>query len=390
MISRAHSRHHIVYTIALIGFIYTLHSVLPMYSNSSFLNVFADENTVGYIYMFGAAISVLGFLVAPGLIRRYGNYATVMGLIVIQMALFYGLVASDSPIAIAILFSVQTAVIAMIGLNVDIFLEHYTSETQVGAVRGLFNATLNTAWLVAPLLGTLLINGTNNYRNTYVAALAMLFPLLYLIYKNFPRYRDDSYSHPSLFELLRHIGHNRNWVKLFSANAVLQTFYAWMVVYCSIYLNKNMGFSWESIGIILTIMLLPFALFQYPLGKLTDHGQGEKKMMALGFAIMGAATITLSLITMPNIFIWALVLFISRIGAAMAEIMIETYFFKTVSKNDTAVLSVFRVTRPASYFLAPIITMVGLLFTSSQYLFAIVGVITLVAIYPVLSIRDAR
>ena len=73
MIPRAHSRHHIVYTIALIGFIYTLHSVLPMYSNSSFLNVFADENTVGYIYMFGAAISVLGFLVAPGLIRRYGG-----------------------------------------------------------------------------------------------------------------------------------------------------------------------------------------------------------------------------------------------------------------------------------------------------------------------------
>jgi MFS family permease len=390
MIPRAHSRHHIIYTIAIIGFIYTLHGVLPMYSNSSFLSVFADEYTVGYIYMFGAAISVLGFLLAPGLIRRFGNYATVMCLIVVQIGLFYGLVASDSPIAIAILFSVQTAVIAMIGLCVDIFLEHYTTEQQIGTVRGLFNATLNSAWLVAPLLGTMLISGSNNYRNTYVAALAMLFPLLYLIYKNFPRFHDDNYTHPSLYELARHIGHNRNWVKLFTANAILQTFYAWMVVYCAIYLNTTMGFGWQSIGIILTVMLLPFALIQYPLGKLSDHGEGEKKMMAIGFAIMGAATITLSLINIPSIFLWALVLFISRIGAAMAEIMIETYFFKTVSVRDTAVLGVFRVTRPAAYFLAPIITMVGLLFTTSQYLFAIVGVITLLAIYPVLSIRDTR
>src|ERR1035437_1707309 len=104
-------RSHIIYTIAVIGFIYTLHLVIPMYSNSSFLNIFADENTLSYIYMAGAALSILGYLIAPGIIRYFGNYKTTVGLIIIQICLFYGMVASTSALTLTIIFIIQTAVI---------------------------------------------------------------------------------------------------------------------------------------------------------------------------------------------------------------------------------------------------------------------------------------
>jgi MFS family permease len=381
---------HMVYTIAVIGFIYTLHLVIPMYSNSSFLSLFADEQTVGFIYMIGAAVSILGFLLAPSVIRRLGNYTTTLWLVVIQIILFYGLLASNDPYIIAGIFVLQTAVISLIGLTLDIFLEVYTDGQSVGAVRGLYTATLNASWVIAPLIGSMLINGTNNYRNTYVAALAMLLPLLYLIYRNFPRFKDPNYMHLSPWQLAKHVSSNKNWVKLFFANLILQVFYAWMVVYSPIYLNKVIGFSWENIGIILVIMLIPFPLIQYPLGKLADKRYGEKEIMAIGFTIMGLSTIALAFITSNSILIWSAVLFMTRIGAAAAEVMMETYFFKTVSPRDSAALGIFRITRPLSYLFAPLVTVVGLLFTTNEYLFAVIGAICLIALWPTLMIKDTN
>ena len=387
-------RTHTVYTIAVIGFIFILHAVIPMYSNSSFLALFADERTIGFIYMAGAAFAILGFLVAPDIIRRVGNYKTAMFLVLLQIIIFYGLISATSPELLAILFILQSGIVSLIGLTLDIFLEVYTSTASVGSVRGLYTATLNASWVVAPLIGTMLIRAlptnpvTYDYSGTYVAALAMLFPLLYLIYRNFSRFKDPNYVHLSPWQLIKHISSNKNWVKLFFANVVLQTFYSWMVVYSQPYLYHRIGFNWQEIGIILVIMLIPFPIIQYPLGRLADKKYGEKEIMAIGFAIMGISTIFLSLVTIKDLAVWAILFLITRIGAATAEIMIETYFFKTVSPRDSAVLGSFRITRPVSYFLAPIIMIIGLIFIQDRYMFIVIGLISLAALYPALTIRD--
>ena len=391
---RPRSKIHMVYTIAVIGFIYTLHLVIPMYSNSSFLGLFADERTISYIYMMGAAVTVLAFLISPWIIRKVGNYRVAMWAVVIQILLFWGLVTQTSPAILTTLFVLQTAVISVISLCLDIFLEVYTEGANVGTVRGMYSATLNASWVIAPLIGSMIINGNNNYHNTYVAALAMLFPLLYLIYRNFPRFKDPNYIHLSPWQLVKHVSHNSNWVKLFLANTILQVFYAWMTVYCPIYLNKVMGFGWEAIGIILVIMLIPFPLIQYPLGILADKKYGEKKIMLMGFALMGLSTLVLGFVKLPNVALWALILFITRIGAAAAEIMIETYFFKTVSPRDTAALGLFRVTRPISYFIAPLIAITVLTITHTSdihpYNFILIGLISLCALLPITGIKDTN
>ena len=390
MNARPIPRSHAIYTIAIIGFIYTLHLVIPMYSNSSFLSLFTDERTVGYIYMAGAATTILGFLLAPPLIRRFGNYTVVLWLIIAQFALFYLLITSSSSFIISFAFILQSAVISLIGLTLDIFLEVYTDSNNVGSVRGLYTATLNASWVIAPFIGSMLVNGTDNYRNTYMAGIAMLIPLFYLIYRNFPRFKDPGYTHLSPHQLIRHVARNHNWIKLFSANIILQTFYAWMTVYTPIYLHSTLHFNWDQIGIILVIMLLPFPLIQYPLGVAADKKYGEKEIMISGFIIMGLATIALSYISAPSIFMWALVLAATRVGAAAAEIMIETYFFKTVSTKDAAALGIFRITRPLSYFTGPLVGIVGMMFISTQWMFAVIGIMVLLALIPIATIRDTN
>ena len=340
--------------------------------------------------MAGAAFSILGFLLIPSIIRRLGNYSVTLWLILIQLLLFWGLINATTPFWVTTFFVLQTAIISLIGLNLDIFLEVYTDATNVGSVRGLYNTSLNASWVIAPLIGSMLINGTNNYHNTYVAGLFMLIPLFYLVYRNFPRFKDPNYQHYSPWQLVKHIAKNKNWDKLFAANLVLQTFYGWMVVYSPIYLHKVIGFNWDDIGIILVIMLISFVLIQYPLGKLADKKYGEKEMMIGGFVLMGIATMCLSLIHVNNIAIWAIALFITRIGAATAEIMIETYFFKTVSSRDAAALGIFRTTRQLSYFTGPLIGIIGLMFIDQSHMFIVLGAICLLALIPIATIKDTK
>lgn len=382
---------HVIYTIAVIGFIYTLHLVFPMYSASSFLGLYTSEKMIGLIYMLGAAVTILGFLFTPALIRKVGNYSVSLWFILIQICLTYGLSVTTNATLIAIFFVIQMALVALIAFCIDIFLEVYSNTSSVGAIRGIYLTTINSAWLIGPLIGTMIIGVANDYQGVYVAALFMLFPLFYLIYNNFPNFKDPHYRHPSLFQTLSHVIKNKNHSSLFIINIILQIFYAWMVVYSPIYLHTIVGLTWAEIGIILTIMLIPFVVFQWPLGKLADKKYGEKEIMIIGLALLGLSTIALAAIISKSVFVWALALFITRIGAASVEIMIETYFFKTVDAKDPNMLGFFRITRSVSFFLAPLITGLVLMFTTDQsYIFVALGIVCLIAIIPAWKLRDTR
>jgi MFS family permease len=163
-----------------------------------------------------------------------------------------------------------------------------------------------------------------------------------------------------------------------------------MVVYSPIYLNKYIGFNWSEIGIIIFATLLPFVLFEYPIGKLSDSKYGEKDIMLIGILIMGLSTMLLSITTAKILIVWCILFFVTRVGASMIEIMIETYLFKVIKAQDTEILSSFRVARPASLFFSSGIMIIGLNFLDFRFMFTIIGLLVLTAIIPVLSLKDIK
>ena len=106
-----------------------------------------------------------------------------------------------------------------------------------------------------------------------------------------------------------------------------------------IYLNQYVGFTWDKIGIIFTIVLLPYMLFEFPLGKLADRWLGEKEFLIIGFVIMAGATGALTFITSTSIVVWTIALFMTRVGGSFTEIMSETYFFKQIDDGDVNIIS---------------------------------------------------
>ena len=247
----------------------------------------------------------------------------------------------------------------------------------------------NSAWILGPLLGGMLIDGSN-YKGIYIAGFALLFPLLYLVQRNFNSFKDSHYVQVSARQTISRVLKDRDISRIFIINIILQTFYAWMVVYTPMYLHDVIKFDWSEISVIFTIMLIPFVLVELPLGKLADKKWGEKEILAIGFTIMGISTGALIFFDFKSLIVWAIMLFITRIGAATAEIMIETYFFKKIDGRDPEILSIFRITRPFSYFIAPVITTIGLAYTDQSNLFIILGTICLLTLYPILTLKDTN
>jgi MFS family permease len=163
-----------------------------------------------------------------------------------------------------------------------------------------------------------------------------------------------------------------------------------MVIYTPIYLSEHLGFDWKQIGLIFTIMLIPFVLLDFPLGRLSDK-IGEKKFLIFGFVTSILFTFIIPLIKETEVLIWASILFGTRVGAATIEIMSESYFFKKVGERNADEIAFFRNTYPLSFVIAPLIAIPVLLFVPSfKYIFFVLVSILLLGLLISLRLKDIK
>jgi MFS family permease len=377
-----------LYAICLLGFIFAMHMALPVYVNSTFLSNFASESTIGLIYTLSSILTIIGLIYFSPILRKFGNYKATLAFITIQVLALTGLALSNSLALVAPLFILSIALGNLIVINIDVFIEHDTNSKTVGSVRGLFLTITNTAWILSPMLAGVLLDGTNEYWKIYGTAVLLLLPALLILQSNFKDFKDPIYNEVPARATLHKIWLDPNLYRIFMANIILNLFYAWMIIYTPIYLHKHLGFDWEVTGFIFTIMLIPFVLLDMPLGRLADRKYGEKEMMSIGFVIMAISTGIMSTVDGGGAWLWALILFTTRIGASIIEIMIETYFFKKVGEKDANMLSMFRSTRSIAYIIAPAVFSLSLWFVDYRYTFIILGIICLYGLRYSLTIED--
>ncbi|MFC1802146.1 MFS transporter [Patescibacteria group bacterium] len=382
-------KNNILKVIYFTGFLIALQSALPAYINSTFLNLFIPEKFVGLLYTLGSILTIVILIYASELLTKFGNYKSTITTILIYLISFIFLVFSNSPQIIAIAFIVNFTMMMIIGFNIDIFLENFSDDSKTGKIRGFYLTSINIAWVISPMIaGYLLTNG--DYWKIYSISAILTLPILILIIPNFKKFADPDYKKIPILNTLKEVWENKNIYNVVCASLLLRFFYSWMVIYTPIYLHNTMGFEWSIIGTIFTIMLLPFILLEIPLGTLADKFLGEKEMLTLGFIIISISTLSLSFLETKNFLIWAVILFCTRVGASMIEIMTESYFFKNIDAKDTDILSFFRMTRPLAYAIAPLIASAFLIFLDFKYIFLILGIITLYGLRYSLTIKDTK
>lgn len=291
--------------------------------------------------------------------------------------------------ALGIFFVIYLITNSLIMFCLDELMAKYDNNKSVGKTHGIYLTVVNTAWLCSPFIVSYLI-ADGDYRGVYWIALICSFILIILFKRSFDKYKDPEYHELKWLDTFKLLHSHKNLRKIYRINLLLQFFFAVMVIYSPIYLRQYIGFEWKEIGIIFTCMLVPFVIFEIPLGKLADR-IGEKFILGLGFLIMSISTIIISFIHEPNLILWIVILFSTRVGASAIQIMSDTYFFKhSVSAKDPGVIGIYRNTSPLAYIIAPMFVTVFLIFLPYQYLFLTLGILMLSGIIYSATINDPK
>ncbi|PIR45603.1 MAG: hypothetical protein COV09_00530 [Candidatus Vogelbacteria bacterium CG10_big_fil_rev_8_21_14_0_10_50_13] len=373
----------------------TVHVAFAAYISSTYLATFVGEERVGLIYSFGSALTIIAFFLVLPIFRRFGNLRPARILAFTGFLSTILLAFASSAAEAAIFFIIYYLVSLVLRLNLDIYLESFSENKETGGIRGVFLTFANIAWLISPALAGVVL-GADRYYLIYLISAVAILPLIYfLAFRLKEREVKDGVKLATFAETIRKMfnppsDRYRYLRRILTVDLILNFFYAMMVIYTPIYLHNHIGLPWTDIGVIFTIMLLPFLLLEYPLGRLADKYWGEKELLVAGLVVAGGATASIAFITVPTIWIWALVLFATRVGAASIEIMKETYLFKKIDDRGDTIVSLTRSTIPLSYIIAPATASLFLLYFPYQYIFLALAGVVLLGLIPALRIKDTK
>ncbi len=374
------------------NFFFSIFSALVTFILLPYLSLFMPAAYTGFVVAGSAVVAVILFPFLPRIVERYGVQYIALVLAFVEMVVLFALAAMPSAVAGILLISITIIMQPFFAYGLDLLLEATVVDSNTtGEVRALFRTAWSLAALAAPLLLGALLANSDSYGRIFIAAAAMLVPIIVLFaLRRLPR---GPAPHPShMRDTLVCILHNRDLAAVTFANLLLYLFYIWMPLYTPIYLHNVLGISWSDLGWMFSIMLVPYVLIEYPAGWVADRFLGDKELMFAGFLIAGGAAAALSLLTPSTSLVVILIILVaSRVGAALIEAMVEAHFFRRVSKRDINSVSVFRGVWPLSYIIGPIIGSLILVFGSYQLFFVLTGGFVVVAgIITTLLIKDFK
>ncbi|HOY10975.1 MAG TPA: MFS transporter [Candidatus Paceibacterota bacterium] len=378
----------------LCGLTMTFSFAFPGYVNSTFLENFVGEKWVGFIFAIGALLSVILMSQISKLIKAYGNIKVLVSSAALAIFVLILLALAKSVTVIISTFIIYYCLGFFIRYTLDVYLENISDDKNTGLIRGFYLTFLNTAWLISPFLASrLVVNG--DFWKIYVVAAMSLLPLIAIASVFLYEQKDLKYDGQSIFPQLRRLWRGENQTdrcirRILAVDFLLCLFYAVMVIYMPLYLHEHLGLPWNELGLVFTIMLVPFVILELPLGRIADRWMGEKEILMGGLVITGLSTSVLAFIPSASWLVWAGLLFITRVGAAGIEVMKEAYLFKKIDGSDTSLISLSRIIVPFSYLIGPLFVSLILLFFDFNYVFFFLGLLVLSGLFFTAKLKDTK
>ena len=369
------------------------HSFVVAYINSSYLEQFIDAAGVGTMYTLGSALTVLIFLFISRVLKSVGNRRLTVGLLLVNLLAVTGMAFAESLRTAVPLFLLHIITIPLLVFNIDVFMERIIggNEGVTGSRRGLLLTLMSFIGALAPFISTQVVNSSDNeFGNAYLLSAATLIPVLAIFIFFFKNFTDSPYDEIHFFRALGRFWEQRSIRSVLLAHFVLQMFFMFMVVYTPLYLTGEIGLTWAQFGIVMFFAQLAYVFLEYPAGVVADRYIGEREMMGFGFLVIALAVASFSFVTSATVWLWALIMFASRVGASLVEVTTESYFFKYTKSSDAQVISFFRITRPLAYVVGAMIASLALLYLPFNLLFVVIALLMVPALFLTLNIVDSK
>jgi MFS family permease len=374
----------------LLGLLLAVSNALPIYIQSNFLGQFASIKTVSLFFVAANFFTVICILFFPNLIKKLTNYFLTKIILALYFTSLLGLTLATGISLALISIILFTIASNLIWINIDIFIESLSSNNLTGKIRTTYFTFTNAGYILSPILAAYLI-GKGSYSLAFLISAFLVIPFFLIFIRQGKKLKEKiKYQQRPLMQSIKKMVKNKNLRSIFSIAFLLQLFYSSVVIYIPLYLFQNLGMSWKVLGPIFSIMLIPFILIEIPAGIIADKYWGEKELMFTGFIILIISLFFFYYIKVPTAWIWLIVLFSSRVGAALVESMKETYFFKIVDVEDVDYINIFRTSTPLGYIFGAGLALIILMFFPLNYLFLFSAIIMLSGLGFTLAIKDTK
>ncbi len=375
----------------MMTFLFALHYAIPLYATSSYLHTYFNSSIVSAIYMIGSMLALIASINIAKSVKKFHTYKFTFSIALLEIVIITIFGHTQNIYLLPIFFIVHFVLQVLLNVSLNIFIENFTIHAKVGSIRGLFLAIFNLAILISPFIGGAILK-YSSFSTLYTVSACILIPYLFFLHKYLKHTKEPAYHQINLIEASRKVLNNKNLRAAFIGELVVQSFYATMVIYSPLYLTA-LGVSLTSyMMVILPIALIPLVILPYELGHLADKKFGEKEMLIIGLLILTVTTFLFVIITSTNLFIWAFVLLLSRIGASFVETMSFTYYFKKVGAEDPSLTALFINTQGLGVLIVGTIGVIVAPFLSErpQLMFVILGCAIVWSISYVLPMKDTR
>jgi MFS family permease len=374
--------------ISFISFLVGFSQAIIIYIMSSYFKLIAGTENVGLFYLISYSIIFLILINLHKVVRSLGKSRVFCFAILIKI-ISAALLIYFTPSPVCMIFAALYLISAGVEWTaLDVILESYSTDKMSGRIRGFHLTILNLGFLFGPLLSVKILEKFNFYGIFF--ALFLINVIVLIISLLGLSHVKHQFKHElSAWGVIKKMVRRKEIARIYYISFVLELFYALMIIYVPIYL-LDLKFSWNDIGWIFTVMLVPFVLLQYPAGYLADKKWGEKKFLIISLIIMFFSTLAVFFTASKRVAIWAVILFATRIGAALIEILRDSYFYKEIDASDVDLIHFFRTAMPMGYIVATALSSVVLIFLPTKYSFIIIAVIVLSALYPAFRLKDIK
>jgi MFS family permease len=341
--------------------------------------------------MIGSILALFASVNIARSVKKFHTYGFTYAVAIAEIIVITAFGLTKIPYLLPIFFIVHFVLQVLLNISLNIFIENFTIHSKVGSVRGLFLAIFNLAVLIAPFIGGTILKHYS-FGALYAVAASMLIPYLFFLHKYLHHIREPAYHQIDLLSAARQALKNKNLRAALVGELAVNVFYATMIIYSPLYLT-SIGIPLTSyMTIILPIALIPLVLLPYELGYLADKKFGEKEMLIIGMLILSVTSLLFAVINTTTLWVWALLLIISRIGASLVETMSFSYYFKKIGPEDPSLTALFINLQGIGMLIVGTVGVIVTPFLSDRpgLMFIILGCAIVWSISHVLPMKDTR
>jgi len=355
--------------------------ILPIFPNfiESIIN---SETFVGYFYSSMSVSMAIAGLTTSFFYKKFSRMGILYFAFVLGALLTMSFVFVNGTYTLFVLEFFRVFVLMYVLMTLALLVRDFAKANDLGKTEGFYFLFSNIGWFFGPIIGGVIARYAGNEPVFVMSGISLIVGLFYMARQHIvvenPSLESPAFEEKKVkaFDKFKKFIENKNRIVSYFISIFLISWMAFKTVVIPLFVADN-GYGSDTTGLVISLCILPYIIFEMPIGRYADK-KGLRLPIMSGFFII--AFFALATYFSPIFYLDALFLIFANIGAAFIEPLRDVYFFtNTEKKDEDALYGVFITADPIGRFIGPALVSTSLILLPFDYVFVVFAVLFVVA-----------